>query len=116
MKKVLLPLALLLAFMIAGCAKDPIVGTWSGDAPGPGGGKAKVSMSFKPDKTFQASMAAGGRSVEFSGVYELKEKTLTLTALKGGGKDIPKQLQRPETATLTDDGHFTTQGVTFTKQ
>lgn len=102
--------------MIAGCAKDPIVGTWTGDAPGPGGQKATVSMTFKSDKTFQATMAAGGKSLDFSGTYELKDKALSLTALKGDGKDIPKAMQHPETATLSDDGHFTTQGVVFTRQ
>ncbi len=115
MKKFVLPLALLLVIALCGCGKDLLVGTWIPQAP-PNSPDVPSSMTFKADKTFEVKMTSS-ESAAISGTWELKDKEVSVKALKIAGMDIPANAQKPETAQLSDDGkRMTIQGVSFVKQ
>jgi hypothetical protein len=109
-------LPLLLMILMLGCGKSPVVGEWKGNLASISGAPKTVIINFNSDNTFayQIDAVASGGSV---GTYEVKDKTILLTANKVAGMEVSKADQTAQTATLSEDGKsFTLGGTTFTKQ
>jgi|GEM_PF-6268031 len=105
-------LAIATLVFLVGCGSSPVVGTWTTKLPNDKMG----SMTFKGDKTFELTME-GLKDPAASGTWELKDKVITMTGTKTNGTDIPPAAQKPETATLSEDGKsITIMGLAFNKK
>jgi hypothetical protein len=93
-----LTFVVLLCF-VAGCGppQHPIVGTWSGTAPGPGGEDGTMVITFNADGTMKQTLKAGSKVYEITGTYTALDGRLTQT-LKSvsidGKSDAPPNATR----------------------
>jgi len=101
----------LVSVSLVGCGSNPAVGTWKGSQAG-----ITASITINADKTFEAKVG-DAKEASLSGTWEAKDKEISLNATKAGGIELPKEAQKPQTATLSDDGKsITMDGVSLTKQ
>lgn len=69
---------------------------------------AEIVAEFKDDKTFSVKMDLMGRKDDVSGIYELKDKTLTMHQKMESGKPS----EETQIATMADDmKSFTAPGM-----
>lgn len=112
-----------LAALLIGCSKNPIVGTWEGSDPSRAS-EAIATFVFESDGTYSTSISADGMSLSVKGKYTLEDKTLTMTpetldASGGAFADIAKDAfaksdKKPMTGTVEFKGNdemvFTSNG------
>lgn len=100
-------LGLLLALLLAGCSKSPIVGTWEGSDPNMG--SASATFTFNSDKTYSTSLNMQDMELTVKGTYTLEGDNLTLQPVSldatGGFADMAKQAfekdgKKPMTGTV----------------
>ncbi|MCB8933153.1 MAG: hypothetical protein M9921_12555 [Fimbriimonadaceae bacterium] len=116
-----------LAALLVGCSKNPIVGTWEGSDPTMPT-TAAATFQFDGDGTYTTSVTIQGMSLAVKGKYTLVEKTLTMTpetleasgnALAEMAKDaFAKSEKKPMTSTVefkdNDQMTLTVNGATTT--
>lgn len=67
-----------LAALLVGCSKNPIVGTWEGSDPTMPT-TAVATYQFDGNGTYTTSISIQGMSLAVKGKYTLEDKTLTMT-------------------------------------
>lgn len=99
MKNTIRCIAILATLVVAGCAKESVVGEWKGKPTTETPGNPTVTLNLKEDKTFaltaEASSGATKLTIAQSGTYAVaeKEKQITFTAksvsLNGMNMPVP---------------------------
>ncbi len=104
--------ALLFAFLVAGCSKNPLVGTWEGSDPAMGA--MATTFTFNGDNTYTNTVTLQGMALTFKGTYTLDGDKITLQPVtldatgpladqaKLGFESVGKQ-PRTGTVTFKDD-------------
>ena len=123
MRTAQLVLGLLLALLLAGCSKSPIVGTWEGSDPNMG--SASATFTFNADKTYNTTLNMQEMVLTVNGTYTLEGENLILQPVSldatGGFADMAKQafeeegkkpltgtvVFKDDTLTLTTNGQST---------